>query len=228
MYRKGCRMSLIEWLPKFRDGKLRLVLGSASAARRKVMEQLGIPIEVMVSDFAEDLDKNTFSDLTEYPVATSMHKTKDILMKITRGGTAEYTVLVTCDTVVIRDNQFIMEKPTSREHASEMISSLSGKDHIVVTGIVATLVDKNGAFIAQDVFKEISTVHMAPLTEKQVDAYISSGEPMGKAGGYGIQGLGELLIRSVTGSYTNVVGIPLHRVSTSIGDLLDAHLANEV
>ena len=221
-------MSLIEWLPQFQSGKLRLILGSASSARRKVIEQLGIPIEVMVSDFAEDLDKSMFEDLTEYPVATSMHKTKDLITKISPGNNAHHTILITCDTVVLREDRHIMEKPSSKEHATEMITSLSGKDHIVVTGVVATLLDNEGSIIAQQVFKEISTVRMAVLSPKQIESYVCTGEPMGKAGGYGMQGLGELLIRSVTGSYTNVVGIPLHSVAKCVGDLLGTHLLNDV
>ena len=227
-YRTWPRMSLIEWLPKFHEGKLRLVLGSASVARRKIIEQLGVPVEVIVSEFAEDLDKSSFEDLSEYPVATSMHKTKDLIPKLPLGGCAEYTVLVTCDTVVIRDDRFIMEKPVSKEHAIEMITSLSGKDHTVVTGIVVTLIDISGATIAQNVLKEVSTVRMVPLSSKQIECYVSSGEPMGKAGGYGIQGLGELLVRSVTGSYTNVVGLPLHEVSHCIGTLLFDNLGNHM
>jgi septum formation protein len=215
-------MSLIRWLSDFKQGKIQLILGSASPARKQLIEQLEIPFEILVSDFAEDLDKSTFEDLTEYPVATSLCKTKDLLHKL-RGG-EHVSVLLTCDTVVIRDGCFIMEKPSSVDHAVDMITSLAGKEHTVVTGVVITIIAKDGMILAQDVFKEISNVTIAPLSESQIQEYVKTGEPMGKAGGYGIQGLGEIIIQSVCGSYTNVVGIPLHRVTERLGHLLESHI----
>jgi|LauGreDrversion4_2_1035121.scaffolds.fasta_scaffold114710_3 septum formation protein len=215
-------MSLIGWLKEFNEGRIRLILGSASPARRRLLEQLNIPFQVMVSDFAENLDKSSFEDLTEYPVATSLGKTTDLLHKLRESD--DVSVLLTCDTVVIRDGRFIMEKPNSCDHAADMISSLAGKEHAVVTGVVITLIAKQGTILAQDVFKEISTVKIVTLSSSQVEDYVRTGEPMGKAGGYGIQGLGEILIESVSGSYTNVVGIPLHRVAERLGQLLEFHI----
>lgn len=221
-------MSLIEWLPKFQEGKIRLVLGSASQARRKVLEQLGIPIEVMVSDFPEDLDKNSFSDPSEYPVQTSLLKSKWILAKVCSERCGGMRVLVTCDTVVIRDERFIMEKPESPEHAVEMISSLAGRDHAVVTGVVTTLINIDGTIITQRIHKETSKVTMAALTREQIEAYVRTGEPMGKAGAYGIQGFGEVLVSSISGSYTNVVGIPLHTVADTVGSILDTFVPRDI
>jgi len=217
-------MSLLKWLPKIQSGDIRLVLGSASHARRNVLKQLGVPFDVIVSDFAEDLEKSQFQDPKEYPVATSMQKTKDIIARLVDRGESKQTVLITCDTVVIRENSHIMEKPESAQHSFNMIKSLSGKFHDVVTGVVVTLLDSKSSVSGQEVFMCVSQVKFVDLSDEEIQAYIETEEPVGKAGGYGIQGLGEILISEVSGSFTNVVGIPLHDVCQSIASLLDSHL----
>jgi septum formation protein len=214
--------SLIPWLEKFKNGEIELILGSASKPRKTVVQQLGIPFRVMASSFAEDLEKSAFKDdFTEYPLATSREKSKDLISKI--GQVSKPTVLVTCDTVVLRDKQHIIEKPEDEEHAVELLESLSGIEHEVVTGVVVSLILPDR--LEQIEFKVITIVGFAQLTAEVIRAYVASGEPFNKAGGYGIQGLGELLIDYVRGSFTNVIGIPVREVLGAIGELLSLHVS---
>jgi septum formation protein len=214
--------SLIPWLEKFKNGEIELILGSASKPRKTVVQQLGIPFRVMASSFAEDLEKSAFKDdFTEYPLATSREKSKDLISK--NGQVSKPTVLVTCDTVVLRDKQHIIEKPEDEEHAVELLESLSGIEHEVVTGVVVSLILPDR--LEQIEFKVITIVGFAQLTAEVIRAYVASGEPFNKAGGYGIQGLGELLIDYVRGSFTNVIGIPVREVLGAIGELLSLHVS---
>ena len=212
---------LIPWLPKIRNGEIKLILGSSSKPRKAIFEQLGVPFSIMVSSFAEDLDKNLFRhDFSEYPLETSREKSKDLIGKL---GTVERpTILITCDTVVLRDKKHIIEKPSDEEHAIKLLQSLSGVEHEVVTGVIVSLI-RPGADIHQAELKSITCVQFAVLSEETIRAYVATGEPFNKAGGYGIQGLGELLIEQVRGSFTNVVGVPLHDVARASAQLLAKH-----
>jgi septum formation protein len=211
---------LIPWLERFRKGEIDLILGSSSAPRKAVLEQLRVPFTVRVSSFAEDLNKECFKDdFTEYPLATSREKSKDILGQI--GCVSKPTVLVTCDTIVLLDKQHIIEKPNDAEHARDLLRSLSGTEHQVVTGVVVTLRFRDTDFCEE--FKAVTSVLFQDLSDDVIAAYVDSGEPFNKAGGYGIQGIGELLVDQVKGSFSNVVGIPLHDVTKVIASLLDTH-----
>ena len=213
-------MSLIPWLKKFSSGEIDLILGSASQPRKKILQQLQIPFTVVVSDFNEDLDKESFLlDLSEYPLATADEKARDIL---TRLEITKPTILVTCDTVAIIDKKLILEKPLNRQRGIEMILSMSGKEHDVVTGVVVTFLDE-GVYDRIS-FKSTSIVTFADLEKSEVDSYVETGEALDKAGGYSIQGVGELLIKEWKGSFTNVVGLPLHELAVTLALLLSRNM----
>jgi septum formation protein len=208
---------LVPWLDRFRRGEIDLILGSASNPRKAVLSQLGVPFTVRVSSFPEDLEKELFrDDYSEYPLATSREKTKNILAQL--GIVPKPTVLITCDTVVLKDKQHIIEKPEDEEHAKTLLRSLSGTEHQVVTGVVVTLRTIEGDLSEE--FRSVTHVKFRELSEDIISAYVASGEPFNKAGGYGIQGLGELLVEELKGSFTNVVGIPLCDVSHVVAALL--------
>ena len=100
-----------------------------------------------------------------------------------------------------------------------MIKSLSGNEHQVATGVVVSLLAYG--FTDSEDFKVVSRVQFRSLTDEQIHAYVATGEAYNKAGGYGVQGLGALLVEEIRGSYTNVVGIPLREVCECIADILD-------
>lgn len=213
-------MSLLPWLHLFKTGKVNLILGSASKPRRAILEQLGVPFQVMVSDFPEDLEKSLFhGSALEYSLATAREKMKCLLNSPALEKVTVPTVVITCDTVVLRDMQHIIEKPEDDEHAFTMIKSLSGVEHSVVTGVVICFISP-GNEQRDTEFKVHSKVKFTTLSDETIRAYVASKEPLNKAGGYGVQGLGALLVEDITGSYSNVVGLPLYEVASAIAELL--------
>ena len=119
-------------------------------------------------------------------------------------------VVLGADTVVAFQGR-ILGKPTGREDASRMLKMLSGNTHSVFTGVTMIVLD-NGKETKSLSFYEETKVTMYPMTEEQIQAYVNTGEPMDKAGAYGIQGKGAIYIEKIVGDYPNVVGLPLGAV----------------
>ena len=113
--------------------------------------------------------------------------------------------VIGADTVVVCDGQ-ILGKPKDRDDAVRMIRLLQGRDHQVMTGVTVIL---NGQ---QESFCEMTDVHVYPMTEEEIAAYVATGEPDDKAGAYGIQGAFGVYIRGIDGDYNNVVGLPIARL----------------
>ena len=124
----------------------------------------------------------------------------------------EDDVVIAADTVVCLDDQ-ILGKPADEEDAARMLRALSGRDHRVFTGVTVARGDK----VLSDY--EETAVHFRPLTEREIAAYIATGEPMDKAGAYGIQGRASLFVRAIEGDYFNVVGLPLCKLGQMLKEL---------
>ena len=116
------------------------------------------------------------------------------------------------DTVVAVDGT-VLGKPRDRAHASEMLSALSGREHTVYTGVAV----KRGEKLLVE--HEATLVRFRPLTQREIHLYIQTGEPMDKAGGYGIQGYGALLVEGIRGDYFNVVGLPICRLGRMLAQV---------
>ncbi|KAF4524683.1 hypothetical protein B566_EDAN009527 [Ephemera danica] len=144
-------------------------------------------------------------------IALALGKAKEVADRI-EFSPQNPGLIVGADTVVILDSK-ILGKPASKNIAKQMLQSFSGRSHFVYTGIALITAEKTVTF------HEKTEVHMAELTEEVIDAYVNTGEPMDKAGGYGIQGVGGTLVRSVVGDYFNVVGFPLHRFCSALVEL---------
>ena len=132
-------------------------------------------------------------------------------------------VVVAADTVVAIDG-VVLGKPRDKAHAAEMLSALSGREHTVYTGVAV----KRGKTLLVE--HEATHVRFRPLTEREIDLYIQTGEPMDKAGSYGIQGYGALLVEGIRGDYFNVVGLPicrLGRMLAQVGEDVLAHCAQK-
>lgn len=125
----------------------------------------------------------------------------------------EPPLVVGADTVVVSGDE-VLGKPHDREDAKRMLRALSGETHRVLTGVC---VARAGAVL--DEFCEATQVTFYPLDERQIDSYVAGGEPMDKAGAYGIQGAGCLLVRGIRGDYFNVVGLPVARLARSLARL---------
>lgn len=184
---------------------MKLILASASPRRRELLGMLGLHIDIFVPDTEEDCDRSVFSP-DELVMGLACRKVRAAAEQlIQRGDNLDDAVLLAADTVVALDGT-ILEKPTDEDDAHRMLSMLSSRRHDVFTGIAAI----HRGRLAVDV--QTTGVYFRSLTEEMIRAYIASGEPMDKAGAYGIQSRGSLFVDRVDGDYFNVVGLPLVRV----------------
>lgn len=205
---------------------LRLVLASASPRRRQILAELGLNVEVVGSRFEENLDKEKLGPVP-YVTATALGKANEVHERL-KGEAKDMDLIISADTIVVLEDK-ILEKPSSEDHAREMLRRLSGSTHTVHTAVVL-LLPKQQQHSAEPAalvrsFHESTQVTFADLSDEMINAYVATGSPMDKAGAYGIQEVtGGSLIRGINGCYYNVVGFPLHRFCTEVLDLLDHKL----
>ena len=186
-----------------RLGNLRLILASASPRRDELLNIAGLRHEVMVSGADEDVRESDPQRLVE---KLSARKAQEVCGRITL---EEDFAVIGADTVVALDG-VILGKPQGEEDARRMLRMLSGREHHVCTGV--TLHGKIGQMERVSTFSEVSTVHVMNLTEEEILDYIATGEPMDKAGAYGIQGAFSKFVTHIEGDYFNIVGLPVSRL----------------
>lgn len=179
-----------------------LVLASASPRRRELLAQLGLAPIVRSADI-DETPRGTEST-SEYVLRLSRGKAEKIAAQA-----AVHEVVIGADTVIDYNGQ-IMGKPASLEQCIDMLSQLSGQTHQVLTGVTVI-----GDSLAESQVVE-TDVCMRELTEAEIRAYWQTGEPHGKAGSYAIQGRGARFVKSISGSYSNVVGLPLFETATML------------
>jgi len=177
----------------------RLILASKSPRRSELLKQAGLTFSVIPSDFDEDTVALSNPDSDVVTLAES--KALDISQKHPDAW------VIGADTIVLIGRK-ILGKPASAAEAFEMLQRLSGKTHQVLTGYCICCKKKNRVF--SETVK--TDVDFKRLTDAEINWYIQTGEPFDKAGGYAIQGIGSFLVRSINGSYTNVVGLPVCEV----------------
>jgi septum formation protein len=175
----------------------RLVLASGSPRRKELLAGLGLCFEVITSDVDESIAPGT--DPAEAVQELAYRKALSVANTLSGG------LVLGADTVVALDGQ-ILGKPADAQEAKRMLAMLSGRTHNVYTGIALIEAGTNRA--VRDV-KETQVV-MKELTPEEIDAYVATGEPLDKAGAYGIQGLASTFITDIHGDYFAVVGLPLH------------------
>lgn len=176
----------------------KIILASASPRRKELLSLILDDFEIIPSGAEEIIPEG----LDVFDVAEYLAKIKavDISEKYNN------SLVIGADTCVIIDNK-ILGKPADKTDAKNMISMLSGKVHYVVTGCCIV---NNGNV---QTFKEITEVEFLPLSDSEINDYINTDEPYDKAGGYGIQGKGSLLIKKINGDYFNVVGLPVSKLN---------------
>lgn len=179
----------------------KMILASASPRRRGLLEQGGIPFTVIPSHAEEKLTTTQPGLAVE---ELSYLKCSDIYEKST-----EDVVVIGADTVVASEGK-ILGKPSSKEDAVKMLQSLQGKAHEVYTGV--TIMVREGEENRKKTFHEKTKVVFYPMSEEEIRSYVDTGEPMDKAGAYGIQGKSAIFIKEINGDYNNVVGLPLARL----------------
>jgi septum formation protein len=174
---------------------VRLILASASPRRAELLTAAAIAFEVRPADVDERVHEREAPDTYVRRVAAAK---ADAI-----GRQFPDAIVLAADTTVVVGTQ-ILAKPEDAADAARMLRLLSGRAHVVMTGVTVA-----GAGRVADTRLDRTTVEFAPLTPAEIDWYVASGEPMDKAGAYAIQGRASRFIRTITGSYSNVVGLPV-------------------
>lgn len=180
-----------------------IILASASPRRKDLLLQLIPHAEIIVlpSDAPEEY-------IAGEPAAKRVERLSKLKCHMTRmkaAGQLPNALIIGSDTEIVLD-QIPLGKPSNNDEARSMLMKLSGKSHEAITGIC---ISRQGS-TEDEITKVVRTsVFFREITKKEIERYISSGEPIGKAGGYGIQGIGAAFIKGISGSYSNVVGLPI-------------------
>lgn len=196
-----------------------LILASASPRRREILSLLTDDFEVMAADTDEREIEERLRSSGAAEVAKGLAAAKARAVYEMLGEERKRdSVVIGADTSVVCEDE-ILGKPADKEDAVRMLTMLSGKVHSVITGVALISGGREA------VFEEESKVEFYPLDGKQkalIEGYVSTDEPYDKAGAYGIQGKGALLVRKIEGDYLNIVGLPLSRLKRELDDLRDA------
>ena len=186
-------------------------LASQSPRRRQLLEQLGVRYELLLADDSEDAEALEVVKPGEAPRAyvqrVTLLKLDAALKRMARRGLPTAPVLCSDTTVAL--GKTILGKPDDAKHAAQILGALSGQTHRVLTSVAIGTLSKTGKSLktAQDL--SISNVRFAPLTRTQIQNYVASGEPMGKAGAYAVQGRAAAYIAHISGSYSGIMGLPM-------------------
>ncbi len=184
---------------------MKIILASASPRRRELMKLITEDFGAVSTDTDETLPDNI-----------EALKASEYLAGIKAQSALESfpdNIVIGCDTTVIIDNK-ILGKPKDSDQCREYLETLSGRTHKVVTS--CAIVNKR----SRCVFSEITEVTFRKLSDSDIEWYISTGEPFDKAGGYGIQGKGSLLVEKINGDYFNVVGLPVSRLNQELKNFI--------
>lgn len=182
----------------------KIILASGSPRRRELLTQIGLEYTVIPSKKEEILRFTQPEDIVK---DLSLQKAQDIAENAEVG-----TMVIGSDTVVSLDGE-ILGKPHTSENAVAMLKRLEGRSHQVYTGVSVVIkgmaADGTDAIIS---FAEKTDVHVYPMTEEEIQAYVATGDPLDKAGAYGIQGKFAIHVKAIKGDYNNVVGLPVSRL----------------
>lgn len=175
-----------------------IILASQSPRRKELLEQIGLDFQIIPAKGEEAADASL--PPAEYVKQLALHKAAEVA-----ASCAPEDIVIGADTIVVLDGE-ILGKPNNAAHAFKMLSRLATRRHTVYTGVALVQGER------QMLGVEATQVRFCSLTEQEILDYVSTGEPMDKAGAYGIQGRGALFIDSIHGDYFNVVGLPLCRL----------------
>lgn len=187
---------------------MKLILASASPRRKELLAKIGLPFDIIPAKGEETITK-------ESPAEAVMELSRRKAWEIA-AQQEEDCIIIGADTIVAK-GEIIMGKPKDRADAFAMLKSISDDCHQVYTGVTIIRTGKQTESIT---FAEKTDVYLYPLSEKEIEDYIASGDPMDKAGAYGIQGDFAIHVKGIAGDYYNVVGLPIGRVYQELKKLL--------
>ena len=175
---------------------MQLILASQSPRRKELLGLFHIPFTVRVADIDETMD----------PQGSPREEVAKVSLRKARAISREADdVVIAADTIVVCDGR-ILGKPRDEADAVAMLRLLSGRDHQVMTGVTVIRGEDH------ETLTEVTDIHFRPLSEKEIRSYVATGEPMDKAGSYGIQGGAALFAEKMVGDYYNVMGLPVCRL----------------
>ena len=182
---------------------MQLILASQSPRRKELLGLFHIPFVIRVADIDEAMDpgKAPFDEVARVSRLKALAVARN-----------DDDVVIAADTIVVCDGK-VLGKPHSENEAVQMLSLLSGRDHQVMTGVTVIAGENT------ETFTEVTDIHFRPLTEKEIRDYVATGEPMDKAGAYGIQGGAALFAEKMVGDYYNVMGLPVCRLWQTVSRL---------
>lgn len=189
----------------------KVILASASPRRRELLAQIGMDFKVIISKADENI-----SEPAPEQLVMKLSNIKAMAVYEEYGIEDEATIILGADTVVAFDGK-VLGKPKDTQQAKEMLSMLSDNTHQVFTGV--TILYKKQGGLKSETFYDKTTVYTYPISDKEIDEYIMTGEPMDKAGSYGIQGIGAKFIKKIDGDYNNVVGLPVSKIYQKIKEI---------
>ena len=175
---------------------MQLILASGSPRRKELLGLFGIPFVIRAADIDETMDPGQ----APFDEVARVSRLKALAVPREQDD-----IVIAADTIVVCEGR-VLGKPHSREEAVSMLRLLSGRDQQVVTGCTVVRGD------ARETFTEVTDLHFRPLTDTEIARYVDSGEPMDKAGAYGIQGGAALFCEKIVGDYYNVMGLPVCRL----------------
>ena len=180
-----------------------IILASASPRRRELLKQIGLKFTVEPSNYQESID----SDLEPHELAKalSLEKAKAVARR------HRNALVIAADTFIVFEGRKL-GKPRSEAEAREMLETLNARRHSVITGFA--IVDTDSGKVLSRAVETV--VHLRKLSSSELDAYVKSGEPLGKAGAYAIQGLGAATVKEIEGDYFNVIGLPLSSLTEAL------------
>ena len=185
-----------------------IVLASASPRRRDILTLARVPFEVCPAD-----DEYAPADLPPAERVMALARSKAEQVATLRPG----RLILAADTMVFLDGK-MLGKPHSEEEAISMLLSLQGREHHVLTGVWVLRTDASGSVVKQDGFTDAASVFFYPMTRADAEEYVKTGEPMDKAGAYGIQGYGMRYVKRIAGDYYTVMGLPGGRLLRFLRD----------
>lgn len=188
-----------------------IILASSSPRRKQLLEQVGLEFRVVTSDADEHSDKKSPE---EYVMELSSIKAKAVKEKLIEENSYDNTVVIGSDTIVYHNGRVLL-KPKDEDDAFSIISSFAGDKHQVYTGVTFCIDDEVISFY------EKTDVFVYEMSQDEIISYIKTGEPMDKAGAYGIQGYFAEYIKGICGDYNNVVGLPVARLMHELKPYLE-------
>eukprot|EP00347_Sterkiella_histriomuscorum_P007345 403349306 len=207
-----------------------IILASASANRKQILEKSGLVFTQSPSTFEENMPHSDFATSIDYVVKNTemkfLNKLTEIKQKLEQSDNTSVVefadIIIAADTIISLDGKQIVEKPLDKSHAFQMLMKYNDYEyHEVQTAVVIGFINRDTAqIINQQTLVDITKVYFEKIDEATAMAYVESGEPFGKAGGYGIQGQAATLIKKIEGDYYNVWGFPLNRFCSKIKEML--------